>query len=104
MLLDNSELNWFAAPRAGIIHKKVKRHGKGPLALGELKSRRPRHPREGCVATEQSWTLTLSHSSTLLAPKCRQDPLGPASHFRLWLGRTSVRPPGHNAEIDRPRS
>jgi hypothetical protein len=27
MLLDNSELYWLAASRAGIIHKKVKRHG-----------------------------------------------------------------------------
>jgi hypothetical protein len=27
MLLDYSELYWFAAPRAGVIQKKVKRHG-----------------------------------------------------------------------------
>jgi hypothetical protein len=35
MLLDNSELYWLAAPRAGIIHKKIKRQGESPLALGD---------------------------------------------------------------------
>jgi hypothetical protein len=32
MLLDNSEPYWFAAPRAGIFHKKVERHGSAPHA------------------------------------------------------------------------
>jgi hypothetical protein len=27
MWLDQSELDWLAAPRAGVIHEKVKRHG-----------------------------------------------------------------------------
>jgi hypothetical protein len=35
MLHDNSELNWLAAPRAGVIHKKIKRQGESPLALGD---------------------------------------------------------------------
>jgi hypothetical protein len=35
MLLDNSELYWLAAPRAGIIHKKIKRQGESPSALGD---------------------------------------------------------------------
>ena len=35
MLHDNSELCWLAAPRAGVIHKKIKRQGESPLALGD---------------------------------------------------------------------
>ena len=41
---------------------------------------------------------TPSHSSTLLAPKCRLGRLGFASHFRLWLWRTRAWPPWHTAE------
>jgi CYTH domain len=35
MLHDYSELYWLAAPRAGVIHKKIKRQGESPLALGD---------------------------------------------------------------------
>ena len=35
MLHDNSELYWLAASRAGVIHKKIKRQGESPLALGD---------------------------------------------------------------------
>lgn len=34
MLLDSGELYWLAAPRAGIVHEEVKRHGG---ILGELR-------------------------------------------------------------------
>ena len=36
-------------------------------------------------------TIFLTRSTDLVCG-C---PTGPASHFRLWLGRTSARPPGH---------
>jgi hypothetical protein len=35
MLHDSSKLYWLAAPRAGVIHKKIKRQGESPLALGD---------------------------------------------------------------------
>ena len=35
MLLDNSEPYWLATSRAVIIHKKIKRQGESPLALGD---------------------------------------------------------------------
>ena len=41
MLLDKSELDWLAAPRAGVIHEKVKRHGGALRELGGGNARTP---------------------------------------------------------------
>ena len=58
------------------------------------------------VAQRRRNSLTRKpyHSSTLLAPKCKQSLLGHASHFCLLLRRTRAWPLWHTAETGRHHS
>ena len=83
--------NGLGRSRQVSFYKRVKRHDECPSAPGR-------------AAAKQSLTPTPSHSSTLPAPRCRQGPLEPVSHFHFWHGRTNERPPRNTAETDRPLS